>query len=94
MVMDDEKPTQEETQATLEDESTKEELALNEKEEKSNAKTRSTSISLSFIFNILPFSQRLQKKKVDAQFFKFLNIFKKLKINMFFVEALDQMQNS
>ena len=39
----------------------------------------------------LPFSQRLQKKKLDQQFSKFPEVFKKLHINIPFAEALEQM---
>ncbi|KAL2491990.1 Uncharacterized protein Adt_27618 [Abeliophyllum distichum] len=39
----------------------------------------------------IPFSQRLQKHKLDKQFEKFLEIFKKLHINISFVDALGQM---
>ena len=39
----------------------------------------------------IPFPQRLQKSKLDDQFFKFLNMFKKIEINIPFVEALTQM---
>ncbi|KAJ4717030.1 DNA-directed DNA polymerase [Melia azedarach] len=41
----------------------------------------------------LPFLQRFQKKKLDAQFSKFLEMFKKLHINILFVDALEQMPN-
>jgi len=39
----------------------------------------------------VPFPQRLQKKKLDTQFEKFLEVFKKLHINIPFAEALEQM---
>ncbi|KAK8935601.1 hypothetical protein KSP39_PZI013849 [Platanthera zijinensis] len=38
-----------------------------------------------------PFPQRLKKSKLDQQFQKFLEIFKKLQINIPFAEALEQM---
>ena len=38
-----------------------------------------------------PFPKRLQKKKPDKQFEKFLEVFKKLHINIPFAEALEQM---
>ena len=41
----------------------------------------------------LPFPQRLQKKKLDSQFSKFLEIFKKIQINIPFVDAMQQMLN-
>ena len=41
----------------------------------------------------LPFPQRFQKTKLDEQFSKFLNIFKKLEINILFADALAQIPN-
>ncbi|GAA0140023.1 hypothetical protein LIER_01451 [Lithospermum erythrorhizon] len=38
----------------------------------------------------VPFPQRLHKKKIDIQFSKFLDMFKKLHINIPFAEALEQ----
>ena len=40
-----------------------------------------------------PFPKRLQKKKMDKQFEKFMEVFKKLHINIPFAEALEQMSN-
>ncbi|XP_035543574.1 uncharacterized protein LOC118347665 [Juglans regia] len=39
----------------------------------------------------IPFPQRLQKNKLDKQFSKFLDVFKKLHIKIPFVNALEQM---
>ena len=39
----------------------------------------------------VPFPQRLQKEKLEEQFSKFLNMFKKIEINIPFLEALTQM---
>ena len=39
----------------------------------------------------IPFPQRLQKEKLEKQFSKFLNRFKKIEINIPFLEALTQM---
>ena len=39
----------------------------------------------------VPFPQRLQQSKLDSQYAKFLIVFKKLEINIPFVEALVQM---
>ena len=39
----------------------------------------------------IPYPQRLNKKKLDNQFDKFLDIFKKLHINIPFAEMLEQM---
>ncbi|XP_062103914.1 uncharacterized protein LOC133815042 [Humulus lupulus] len=41
----------------------------------------------------LPFPQRFRKKAIDEKFAKFLNIFKKIHINIPFVDALEQMPN-
>ena len=40
---------------------------------------------------IIPYLQRLRKNKLDMQFGRFMDIFKKLHINIPFVEALEQM---
>ena len=39
----------------------------------------------------VPFPQRLQKARLEEQFSKFLNMFKKIEINIPFSEALTQM---
>ena len=39
----------------------------------------------------VPFPQRLDKSKMDDQFSKLLNMFKKIEVNIPFVEALAQM---
>ena len=41
----------------------------------------------------IPYPQRLQKKKLNAQFVKFLDIFNKIHINIPFTETLEQMSN-
>ena len=41
----------------------------------------------------MPFPQRLQKARREEQFSKFLEIFKKIEINIPFVEAINQMPN-
>ena len=41
----------------------------------------------------IPFPKRLQRPKMEEQFFKFLDMFKKIEINIPFVEALSQMPN-
>ena len=41
----------------------------------------------------LPFSQRFQKTKLEKQFAQFLNMFKKLEINISFADVLAQMSN-
>ena len=42
---------------------------------------------------VVPFSQRLQKAKMEEQFFRFLDVFKNIEINIPFFEALTQMPN-
>ena len=41
----------------------------------------------------VPFPQRLQKARREEQFSKFLDIFKKIEINIPFAEAINQMPN-
>ncbi|XP_062105572.1 uncharacterized protein LOC133817167 [Humulus lupulus] len=41
----------------------------------------------------IPYPQRFQKKKLDEQFAKFLEIFKRIHINIPFADALEQMPN-
>ena len=40
-----------------------------------------------------PYPQRLRQNKLDKQFTKFLEVFKKLHINIPFADALEQMPN-
>ena len=42
---------------------------------------------------VAPFPQRLQKAKTEEQFSRFLDMFKKIEINIPFAEALAQMPN-
>ena len=41
----------------------------------------------------VPFPQRIQKAKKEEQFSKFLEIYKKIEINISFAEAINQMPN-
>ena len=41
----------------------------------------------------VPFPQRLQKAKIEEKFSKFLEIFKKIEINIPFAKAINQMSN-
>ncbi|XP_062085790.1 uncharacterized protein LOC133791899 [Humulus lupulus] len=41
----------------------------------------------------LPFPQRFHNKAIDEKYAKFLNIFKKININILFVDALEQIPN-
>ena len=43
--------------------------------------------------HVVPFPQRLQKAKIEEQFSRFLEVLKKIKINLPFPEALIQMPN-
>ncbi|KAG9453806.1 hypothetical protein H6P81_006710 [Aristolochia fimbriata] len=63
------------------------------KPEKGRDKGTSTSYTsnTNLDVNTLPYLDRIRKDKLDAKFFKFLEIFKKLQINIPFVEALMQM---
>ena len=56
-------------------------------EEETEAKDRPTTIE-----HTIPISypQRLKKNKLDKQFTKFMEVFKKLHINIPFVDALEQ----
>ena len=40
---------------------------------------------------LIPYPQRLRKSKLDKQFTKFKEVFKKLQINISFADALEQM---
>ena len=40
---------------------------------------------------LIPYPQRLRKSKLDNQFTKFMEVFKKLQINIPFATALEQM---
>ena len=40
---------------------------------------------------LIPHPKRLRKSKLDKQFTKFLDVFKKLQINIPFIDALEQM---
>ena len=42
---------------------------------------------------VVPFPQRLQKAKMKERFSRFLEMFKKIKMNIPFAEALAQMPN-
>ena len=42
---------------------------------------------------VIPFLQRLQKEKMEEQFSRFLEMFKKIEINIHFAEALSHMPN-
>ena len=58
---------------------------LGEKETKSEGRSHRTEPT------IPSYPQRLEKSKLNKQFTKFLEVFKKLHINILFVDALEQM---
>ena len=41
----------------------------------------------------IPYPQRLKKYKLDKQFTKFMEVFKKLYINILFIDALEKMSS-
>lgn len=53
----------------------------------------SNSNLIPIILNNIPYQQYFRKKKFDQQFSKFLEIFKKLNINIPFAYALEKMPN-
>ena len=57
-------------------------------EEETEAKDRPTTIEPNVP---IPYPQRLKKNKLDKQFTKFMEVFKKLHINIPFTDALEQM---
>ena len=79
-------------------EAEKEETIVDKREEKKE-KDKFTLGRITFLDNpplivpSLPCPQRFKKAKLDEQFTKFLNIFKKLEVNIPFANALAQMPN-
>ena len=57
-------------------------------EEETEAKDRPTTTEPTIP---IPYPQRLKKNKLDKQFTKFMEVFKKLHINIPFADALEQM---
>ena len=72
--------TEKVTQPSLNDNENKEQL--NEKQSAENSTEVKTSLSV-------PYPQRLKKHKLDKQFTKFMDVFKKLHINIPFADALE-----
>ncbi|XP_063942363.1 uncharacterized protein LOC135150149 [Daucus carota subsp. sativus] len=66
---------------------------INEEASKDSAEKSSpkADIGVKQVYPPPPFPKRLQKHKLDKQFAKFLEVFKKLQINIPFAEALEQM---
>ena len=70
------------TQPSQSDDTNKEQL----KEKQSEENTTEAKASIP-----IPYPQRLKKQKLDKQFTKFMDFFKKLHINISFADALEQM---
>ena len=58
-------------------------------EERNLKKKEEVQANMTFV----PFPQRLQRAKMEKQFSKFLDMFKKIEINTPFAEAMTQMPN-
>ena len=80
----------EEVVQTCQNDKTKREQPQEKKyvEEETEAKDRPATIET---IASIPYPQRLKKNKLDKQFTKFMEVFKKLHINIPFVDALEQM---
>ncbi|XP_062103685.1 uncharacterized protein LOC133814784 [Humulus lupulus] len=66
----------------------------NKMDEEVNENLEKKNLEISIEHHIkVPYPQRLEKKTLDNQFFKFLDIFQKLHINIHFAEALEQMSS-
>ncbi|XP_024029937.1 uncharacterized protein LOC112094091 [Morus notabilis] len=76
-----------------EDKTKEEEVGTEQPKESARPKSISFLDNPPLIAPTLPYPQRFKKKKLDAQFSKFLEIFKKIHINIPFVDALEQMPN-
>ncbi|XP_073133925.1 uncharacterized protein [Henckelia pumila] len=77
-----------------EEESEKPTEAKNSKVEEIIVEEKKSSVEEKPMFKpTLPYPQRFKKKALDEQFSKFLEIFKKIHINVPFVDALEQMPN-
>ena len=69
----------------LVEETKKEEVQPEQQEEKRRLKKKEEMQAYMLAF---PFPQRLQKEKLEEQFSRFLDIFKKIEINISFADAL------
>ena len=80
----------EEVTQTSQDDKIERELPQEKKfaEEETEAKDRPTITKPTVP---IPYPQRLKKNKLDKKFTKFMEVFKKLHINIPFVDALEQM---
>ena len=66
---------------------------MTEQKEAENTKSKLFSDNPTPYKPPLSFPQRFQKQKIDKQFSKFLEVFKKLQINIPFTDVLEQMPN-
>ena len=87
------KNTEEEKQAEIgeEHEQNSSEATEKEKSAEVHPKQQGRKEEVKAYNPLVPFPQRLQKAKLEEQFSKFLNMFKKIEINIPFLEALTQM---
>ena len=87
------KNTEEEKQAKIgeEHEQNSSEATEKEKSGELHPKQKGRKKGVKAYNSPVPFPQRLQKAKLEVQFFKFLNMFKKIEINIPFLEALTEM---
>ena len=74
----------------LEEETEKEKVQIEQKVDEGELKNKE---EMQAYMSAVPFPQRLQKAKIEEQFSKFLDIFKKIEINIPFAEALAQISN-
>ena len=89
---DDEQEVEETIQEPIIEDEPKVVFEKEEKVKKSTSSSKSPN-PLTFVPNTLPHPQHFKKKEIDSQFAKFVELFKKLHINIPFVEALEQMAN-
>ncbi|WP_435330346.1 hypothetical protein, partial [Pseudomonas aeruginosa] len=84
-----------EPQIQKEQESQKEEVEIEKETDQQNLNLEHPLIPMKITVEKPPppFPQRLKQHKKDKQFSKFIEILKKLIVNILFVEALEQMPN-
>ena len=74
----------------LDEEAEKEEVQTEQQVEKGKLKKKEEEQAY---MPFVPFPQRLQKEKMEEQFTRFFDVFKKIEINLSFSKALTQMPN-
>ena len=72
----------------MQGEQPQEEKPVERSDERKEAKKQAVTVEP---YAPVPYPQRLRKNKLDKQFTKFMEVFKKLHINILFVDALEQM---